>query len=381
MSPQRSWVRSALLVSQAALSLVLLIGATLFLRSLRNVNALELGYDVERTAYVQIPLQAATRAEGTDLAALLSSTAVRLREVPGVATAAVAAAAPMRGASVTTVLMANGDSLPSTLRAGDFNSVSPEFFEAAGTEILEGRAFLADEVEALIVNQTLAAGLWPGESAVGKCLRLREPENPCFPIVGVSANPRRMELIEEPTPYFFTPIAWRPNAARALILRVDPAQWPAILSAVQAQLDPIFGPRTLRSALMSEDLTTQLRPWRLGAQLFTAFGLLALLVTLVGIYSVTSYSVSQRVHEMGVRIALGARIRDVITLVLGEGAAVLGVGVVVGVGLALALGSLLTLASLRRHAPRSARHGDRRGAPADGRARRVRRARVEGRQG
>jgi putative ABC transport system permease protein len=154
-------------------------------------------------------------------------------------------------------------------------------------------------------------------------------------------------VIEEPTLHYFVPLAPASAAAspftapRAIVMRIDPGRWNATAAAVQAVLADHFDPRVVRMGRMVDTLEPQLRPWRLGAQLFTAFGLLALLVTVVGVFSVMSYSVSQRTHEMGVRVALGARLADVLRLVVGEGLAVIALGVVLGIGIALALGRLI----------------------------------------
>jgi predicted permease len=335
---QRSWMRSGLLATQAALSAVLLVGAGLFLRSLGNVNALDLGYDIHALSAVRLPLGRSV----PDQYEILASAATRLREVPGVSGVALATSAPMLGNSGQMVFLPDRDSVPE-LPSG-FNSVSPEFFGVTGTQILQGRTFHADEVgSAVIVSTSLARRYWPGESALGKCLILGSAEASCSEVVGVVEDVRFREIIEDPTLQYFVPLDLRSDsrAPRSIVLRVDASAWPAAAEVARAELAPHLDLADVRFTRVSEALDPQLRPWRLGAQLFTAFGLLALVVTVVGFYSVTSYAVSQRTHEMGVRIALGARMRNIIALVLREGAALTLIGVALGIAVALALGRLV----------------------------------------
>jgi predicted permease len=329
----RSRTRSALLVTQAGLAVVLLMGAGLFVRSLAHVNALDLGYDVHALGAVRLPLGAPV----ADQDEILARAAARLEALPGVAGVALATGAPMLGTSGQSVYFRGGDSVPE-LPAG-FNSVSPGFFAVAGTEILEGRDFREGELEgAVVVTRSLARRYWPGESALGQCLVLGAPDAPCSEVVGVVEDVRMREVIEEPMLQYFVPLNQPP---RSIVIRAEEAVWPQVVDVARAELEASLDMSGVRFTRVGDALEPQLRPWRMGAQLFTAFGLLALLVTLVGVYGVTSYTVSQRTHEMGVRIALGARIGDVLRLVVTEGMGVLLVGVLLGIGAALALGRLV----------------------------------------
>jgi hypothetical protein len=249
----------------------------------------------------------------------------------------------MLGGSVGRVFLAGGDSVPE-YPAG-FNAVTGGFFDVAGTELLQGRTFREGEVDgAVVVSESLAQRYWPGEAALGQCLIVgNDPAGPCSEVVGVVEDVRLREVIEEPTLQFFVPLdpASPGRAPRAIVLSVDPAAWPAAVEVARAELAPHLDMSGVRFTRVSDALDPQLRHWRRGAQRFTAFGVLALLVTVVGFYSVTSYAESQRTHEMGVRIALGARMKNVIALVLAEGAVVIAVGIAAGVGIALALGRLV----------------------------------------
>ena len=149
-----------------------------------------------------------------------------------------------------------------------------------------------------------------------------------------------MSIIEEPTLQYFLPRA--ADAGRGVILmRVESRRWDAVGNAIREELSGRYAPRDVTIRRMSEALEPQFRPWRLGAQLFTGFGLLALLVTVIGVYSVMAYAVSQRRHEMGVRMALGAKVSDILGLIVGSGLRVVAIGVAIGVALSLALGRIV----------------------------------------
>jgi ABC-type antimicrobial peptide transport system permease subunit len=155
---------------------------------------------------------------------------------------------------------------------------------------------------------------------------------------------RRGDLIEEPKPQYFFPLSYPPESGwegRSVIVRARESSIYAAQRELASALSEAFPAGLPLVRTMAERLEPEYRPWRLGATLFTAFGLLALAVALVGIYSTVSYSVGQRTHEFGVRIALGARIHNVLKQVVGEGLRVVGIGVAVGIVLALAAGRLV----------------------------------------
>jgi ABC-type antimicrobial peptide transport system permease subunit len=169
-----------------------------------------------------------------------------------------------------------------------------------------------------------------------------EATAPCSIIVGVSADPHRMRIIENTAGQIYYPLAQSTDRPRELIVRTRPGQETAVIHAADQILRPLISSmdglwaRTFRSIV-----EPQVRSWRLGATLFTALGVLALVVAAVGVYSVIAYGVGQRMNEMGIRIALGARTPDILGLVLRDGLRVVGAGILLGVVTSLALGRFI----------------------------------------
>jgi putative ABC transport system permease protein len=346
---QRSRLRSGLVVVQAALSVVLLIGALLFVRSLRNVQDLDIGYDASRLFFGSVEFAVGEAPPGPILAATLRDVAQRLEQRPGVDAVARASLEPMRGFSFVN-FYTGADSLMSFAPAmPTMTAVSPSFFRTVGLGIVRGRGFQgADEAGGapeVVVNEAMARLVWPGAEPLGQCMHFNERTAPCYRVVGVVANARRDRVIEDaPAPQYYLPLGSTPAAnlhGTTLMVRAMPRAAAAAATELRTELRRAFPAGLASTTAMLEHLEPQYRPWRLGATLFSAFGLLALLVALIGIYTTVSYGVTQRTHEFGVRMALGARVADVVRLVVGEGLRTVALGVVLGIALALAAGRLI----------------------------------------
>jgi predicted permease len=334
--PPRSAARSGLLVGQVALSIVLLVGAVLFVRSLQNVSALHLGFDVEPLAWVDPGPP--SESEEPDLR---SELAAGLAGLPGVLGTALASYAPMRGLSRTRVFLAGRDSLPSETAFPAYNTVSADFFAVTGMRVLEGRTFEDGETGVVVVSEATSRSLWPTGGPLGQCLIVDGRDGPCLEVIGVVEDSRGGDIIEEETERWYFLPRQRDATGGRVLLRVDPRGWEAVAAAARREAHRGFDAQSVRVERMTDALEPQLRPWRLGAQLFTAFGVLALLVTTVGVYAALAYAVSQRTHEMGVRVALGAKLHDILRLVVGEGLRVVALGVVLGALAAVAAGRLV----------------------------------------
>jgi predicted permease len=228
------------------------------------------------------------------------------------------------------------------------NEVTPDYFTAVGTRILRGRAFTPadtrDAPRVVIINESLARLWWPGENAIGKCMRIGADSNPCSEIVGISENARRQSIIEDVSVQYFVPLEQSVRAGGIdYVLLVRPrGDLTSATSALRRRLQTAAPNLPYVDVHPLEDLVSpQKRSWRLGASMFALFGGLALLLAAVGLYSVLAYDVTQRTREFGVRVAMGARGADVIRLVLGSGLRIAIVGSLAGLMVAFASSRLV----------------------------------------
>lgn len=345
-TPRGTALRQGLLVIQAALSVVLLVGAGLFLRSLRSVEAIDAGYDAERVVVGDVFFP--DQRPHPELADALRTIADRLRLAPHIEGVALSRAAPLTMTGSDPVVIPGRDSaFHATLGIPDLIVASPEYFPVTGTRVVEGRPFTAEDREGspavAIVSETMARTVWPGESAIGKCVVWRRATNPCNAVVGVTEDSRMWSLIRPPSMQYFLPLAQRtgPNVSSrpsVILVRTVPERASAVVLQLRRELQRLLPEGRPTVETLYGKLERQFRPWRLGASLFAVFALLALLVAAVGVYGVMSYLFSQRLHELGVRMALGARAADVVSLVLGAGVRVIGIGIALGVVGALVAG-------------------------------------------
>jgi putative ABC transport system permease protein len=338
-----SRVRNGLVALQAALSVILVIGAGLFIQSLRNVQRIDLGFNMDRSLTMR-PVFVGGQDRGAEVARAIPVIAERLMQAPGVEKVAFGQAGPMAGASQYPVYRAGVEQAVTTPTSV---AVSPGYFAATGMRVLEGRDFGREDRPdgSVIVSRSLAQLLWPGKSAVGECLVLEQRSNPCATIIGVVNDVHRWRIIETASPQLYRPVDLNDVSLRGPRQLVVLARAGAVTSvtrlAMQEFQRELGDVGALSSRTVSEAMARQLRPWRLGATLFAAFGALAVFVAAFGIYSVVSYSVSQRMHEMGVRVALGGSLRDTAGTIVRGVSFPLGIGIVGGLVLAFAGGSLL----------------------------------------
>ena len=337
--------RIALLVTQVALTLVLLVGAGLFVRSLQHVQHIDLGFDADRVLEASVNMDAAGLAV-PDANATYLRILDRVRQLPGVADAA-GTMSPWGWGWAVTIRAQGVDSLPRLATGGPYvNAVTPTYFATLGTRVLEGRVFDAGDgpsgARVAVVNATFAHRVWPRADAIGRCLYIgSDTARVCTRVVGVVGDAKQDRVTEGETMLYYVPFAQAEavGAARinALVVRArgrpdDVAG--AVRREVQAAGDlPFANVETL-----ADRIAPDFRSWQLGAAAFTAFGALALLIAAMGMFAVISYGVSQRTHEIGVRMALGAEAALVARMVLGQGLRTTALGVVVGGAGAWALG-------------------------------------------
>jgi len=340
-SRSRARLQSGLLIAQAALSVMLLVGAGLFVRSLRNVTSIDLGYESSRLIVVQ-PFMRGERLTPAERGTLIQRLLDRARGTPGVEEATVTFGVPFWRSNTIDLFVPGRDSLTGL---GSFysNVVADDYFEATGTEILRGRPLLLSDrsgpARVAVVSEMLAKKVWPGADAMGQCVKINADTMPCTEIVGIAKDVRWGSLGDEDRMQIYQPLSLQGWGWLFIRTADNPAR---LTEPLRKELQRVMpGAAYVNVRPVSATLDYVLRPWRLGATMFTLFGLLALVVASVGLYGVIAYSVTQRTHEMGVRAALGARKGDLLGLVVGEGVRITVIGIILGAALSLAAGKFL----------------------------------------
>jgi macrolide transport system ATP-binding/permease protein len=312
-------LRNVLVMAQVALSLVTLIGAGLFLRSLQNAQRTDPGFETSHLLLLNFDA-GAEGYSGESSVDFQRSVLDRVQALPDVKGAALAQTGLFNGGLLRTVFPEGVD--PNDRRNGrltPLNQVGPGYFETVGVPILRGRA-LAETDRAggpmvAVVNETMARRLWPDQEAIGKRFR-------CFgeawiiEVVGVARNAKYVTIGEDPQPFFYLPLSQHPSAAVTLHVRTggDPA---AAVGPVRAQVQSLDARMPITNVLTIRQLFDQaLWAPRMSAALLGAFGVLALVLAAVGVHGVVSYSVAERTQEFGIRMAMGARPADMLRMVM-----------------------------------------------------------------
>ncbi len=337
----RSRTRTALLILQGALSVLLLVGAGLFVRSLSNVRNLRLGYDAEPVLLASRNLRG-MRLDDSAEVRLGRDLLAAAQALPAVEKAAFVSSVPFWSTSATNLYVAGIDSVR---RLGRFTyqSATSDYFTAMGTRVVRGRGFSPEDRAAapriVVVSESMARVLWPGRDALGQCMRVGADSAPCTTVVGIAEDMVQRDLAGGERFHYYLPLEqYQPTSGFALLLRMRgdaAAQQEDVRRALQRVMP---GAGYVNVQPFQDLINGQLRSWRLGATMFVAFGVLALVVAAVGLYGVIGYNVTQRMHELGVRIALGAQPMDVVRLVVRQGLVFAGAGVTLGVALSLLAG-------------------------------------------
>jgi len=343
---RRSPTRNMLLGTQAALCLVLLVGAGLFVRSLSRLGAMPLGVDIDRVLVGTMNLRAVGRPK-TEADAIFERALERVRATPGIASAAEAATVPFGPSFGTDLAVAGPDSTvhPSSTM---LNLVSDDYFRTLGTRVLIGREFKPTDSDGAprvaIVSALLASQVWGSASPIGRCVHVGADTAPCAEIVGVVDNVRRQSIFDDSSTFVYLPLPQARDkwSSRMLVIRPagggDARRFVAPVRAAIQTAAPQLPYADVQLMADGPIVQRELRPTRLGAALFGVFGVLALALAAVGVYGVVSYDVGQRTREVGIRLALGAREADVARLVVWDGVRVVGAGAAIGVAAALAGG-------------------------------------------
>jgi putative ABC transport system permease protein len=341
------WLRRTLVVGEVAMSVALVAAAMLLTRSFARLLAVDTGFDAAHVLTLRTSLPSTTYRDAASMVRAYVDIGRHLRESPGVVAAGAVTGLPLRSTRGDWGIRIEGDTDTNPNgRAADWQVVTPGYFEALGTPLRAGRTFTdrdqADTLPVIVVNETMAKTFWPGQSPIGR--RLLMGSRRWITVVGVVADIRHRGL-DEPV----RTEMYRPHTQ----FRYGGDDAPAVTSmtwAIRTTADPLAATGDARAAIRATDpslgvsevatmtavLTDATSDRRLDMLLFALLGGLALALATVGVYGVVAYSVSQRTHEIGVRMAIGAGASDVMRMVLGEGCRLALAGVAVGSALALA---------------------------------------------
>ena len=344
----RTSLRSTLVIGEVSLCLVLVIGAALLIRSFEHLRKVNAGFHPERLLVVDVGLPAAKYADQQRKAAFVQDLLARVRSLPGAESAAAGLGLPLSGveSGIAVNEVEAAPRGPGAPGAAGYRQVSPNYFATMGTALVRGRDFddrdRDDSPPVVIVNETFARQFLSTGDPIGKRIQVGDGfRNPCQ-VVGVVRDVRHKSLAQDAGPEMYFPFAQRCWGYVQFVVRTR-SQPEQLANAIRAQVQavdpdqPIEHVRTM-SQLVSESLAQR----RFAMTVLAVFAGVALLLALAGIYGVLAYSVTQRIHEFGIRMAIGARGRDVLALVLGQGIRLTLCGLGIGLVLSFALTRVLS---------------------------------------
>jgi predicted permease len=332
VTQSRNGLQTGLLLLQAGLSVMLLVGAGLFVQSLRRVRDVRLGFEPEPVLLVNLNMRE-VKLDSAAMVALRLHLLASAQEVPGVEHASLQESVPFAGMSEWPLSVPGVDS---TQRLGrfQFNTVSAEYFATMGTRLLRGRGFENGDVElgrrVAVIGQSMAEVLWPGRDPIGQCFKLGSDTMPCRYVVGVAENILPESIDADPKLfYYYLPASqWRPQEGGLFVRARDAG---TLGDALRRRLQrDMPGTSYVTVERLGDIVDAKLRSWITGANVFTAFGALALVLAAVGLYGVIAYGVTRRRHELGVRLALGAARSGIVRLVVLQSVRLALAGVLVG---------------------------------------------------
>jgi putative ABC transport system permease protein len=342
-------LRNLLIVSEVALSVVLLVGAGLLFRSFLQLQAVNTGFTSEQLLTLQLSPAGSNYLQDSDYISFYKQTMERVSAIPGVVSVGAINTLPLAKGPTSGFQVEGRPPLTRDKWPGlNYRSVSPEYFRTMNIPITQGRAFTERDSETaplvIIINQASARRDFPGENPIGKRVSLgtnAEGQTVWWEIVGVVSDIRNNELREEATPEFYLSALQDTFRNMFLVIRttVEPAGVAAAVRRATADIDKSAAVSDVKTMdhIVSEAVTQP----RFNLVLLGLFSGIALLLSAAGIYGVTAYSVTQRTHEFGIRMALGAQVGDVLRMILKQGMLLISVGIAIGLLAAFALTRLL----------------------------------------
>lgn len=342
--------RSLLVVTEIALSLVLLVGAGLMIQSFLRLRRVNIGLDTKNVLTASLVLPSAKYRVEDQRTAFFKQLTERVRNLPGVEAASATGTLPLNGSNWGRSLTVEGYPVLPVGQAPSIQHtvVTPGYFRTMGITLLAGRDFTdadtKDSLKVTIVDERLAREYWPNDSAIGKRIRFGPPEDnePWHTIVGVVSSVRHERMQEDTEKSVYLPHMQIPVTGLSLVVRTSAADPRQLVGAMRREVAQIDRDQPMSEvATMEEVVAESIWQPRLYAMLFAVFAGGALVLALIGIYGVMAFLVQTRTHEIGVRMALGATARDVFKLIVGRGMKLTVIGVVIGVGGAIALTRLM----------------------------------------
>lgn len=347
-TPNRLALQRAIIGGQVALATMLLVGAGLFVTSLKNVRAVDLGLDADHILYVNLDLTSGGKKgtpEGVSANAMYQAILERVRRVPGVMNATLTAGEPLVSGWGISLRRRGGAELATGSPVPLARAVGTNYFETMGTSLRRGRLFTAADhaptAHVAIVDEATAKHYWPSDDALDPCVYLGDDKT-CTQIVGVVANTVLWQITGDKGFTVYVPLeAFQDHNVTMMEVRTSGDPTASINAVRQAVSSASPNLPWVEIQPLSQRLDPQLRPWRLGASMFTAFGVLALCLAAVGLYGLLSFMVVQRTQEIGVRKALGARSGSIVRMVLRGALGMTLAGIAAGVVIALGAGRLV----------------------------------------
>jgi putative ABC transport system permease protein len=349
-SRRHTRLRHGLIIAEVALSVVLLAGAGLLFRSFLQLQSVNTGFNAQQVLTARLSPSGTKFRNDADYISFYDQVTRRISAIPGVQAVGVIDTLPLsKGPTASFRIDGRPLLTPDKWPGGNYRSVGPDYFRAMNISVMQGRPFTERDNDkappAIVINHALAQRDFGNENPLGKRINFGNSDSNgqpvWFEIVGVAANVRSLELREEPAPEFYFSYLQNPFEKMSIVIRsaIEPEGLVAAVRQAVTEVDksvPISDIKTM-DHIVSEAVSQP----RFNLFLLGLFSGVALLLSAAGIYGVTTYTVTQRTHELGIRLALGAQVGDVLKMILGQGMVVISVGIVIGLAASFALTRLL----------------------------------------